>query len=110
MHARRHVACSLRNMDSALERPGIDPNRSPEDMLSDLEELNDAVLRRLETATAEVRRRYETELVPLLEHARTHVAQRNVRARNVIEDASPRFRTLLASSTRVAPPGAAGRP
>lgn len=90
-------------METALERPGVDPNRSPEDMLSELEELNDAVLRRLETTSPDIRGRYDAELIPLLENARTLVAQRNVRARNVIEDAAPRFRTFLAASPRVTP-------
>lgn len=95
-------------MDSALDRPGVDPNHSPEDMLSELEDLNDAALRKLETATEQVRRRYETELVPLLEHARSLVAERNVRARNAIEDAAPRFRSLIASSSERSPPTAGG--
>lgn len=93
-------------MHTVLERPGTDPERSPEDMLSDLEDLNDAVIRKLETAVPEIRQRYEAELVPLLETARTFVAQENIRARNVLEDAVVRFRTLLASSVRVDPSAA----
>ena len=88
-------------MNTVLERPSTDLERSPEDMLSDLESLNDAVSIKLETASSEVRRRYEEELVPLLEKARTFVAQENIRARNVIEDAVVRFRELLASSAQV---------
>jgi len=75
-------------------------------MLSDLEDLNDAVMRKLETAVPEIRRRYEAELVPLLENARTFVAQENIRARNVLEDAVARFRALLASSVQVDPSAA----
>mgnify|MGYP001336632647 CR=1 FL=1 len=93
-------------MDTGLQRPSTDPERSPEDMLSDLEDLNDAVMRKLETAVPEIRRRYEAELVPLLENARTFVAQENIRARNVLEDAVARFRALLASSVQVDPSAA----
>ena len=93
-------------MNTVLERPSTDPERSPEDMLTDLEDLNDAVIRKLETAIPEVRQRYEAELVPLLEDARIFVAQGNIRARNVLEDAVVRFRMLLASSTQIDPSAA----
>jgi hypothetical protein len=75
-------------------------------MLSDLETLNDAVSLKLQTAVPEIQKRYEDELVPLLERARTFVAQQNIRARNVIEDAVVRFRELLASSTQLDPSAA----
>ena len=106
----RHAACSVRCMNTVLERPSTDPERSPEDMLSDLESLNDAVTLKLETAIPEVQQRYEDELVPLLEKARTFVAQQNIRARNVIEDAVVRFRELLASSTQIDPSAASALP
>jgi len=96
-------------MNTVLERPSTDPERSPEDMLSDLEDVNDAVMLKLETAVPEVRTRYETELVPLLESARTLVAQGNMRARNVLEDAVVRFRELLASSVEVDPSSVSAR-
>ncbi len=96
----------VRCMNTVLERPSTDPERSPEDMLSDLEDLNDALMLKLETAVPEIRDRYEAELVPLLERARTFVAQENMRARNVLEDAVARFRAFLASSMRIDPSAA----
>lgn len=93
-------------MNTVLDRPSTEPERSPEDMLSDLESLNDSVILKLETAVPAIRERYESELVPLLEKARTFVAQENIRARNVLEDAVVRFRHLLASSTQIDPSAA----
>ena len=92
---------SSRCMNPVLEQPSTDLERVPDDMLSDLENLNDALSRKLETAAADVRRRYEGELVPLLEIARTLVAQRNIRARNVIADAVVQFRAFLASTKSI---------
>ena len=90
----------MRRMNPVLEHPSTDLERPTEDMLSDLEALNDALIFKLETASAQAKRRYETELVPILESARTFVAQKNIRARNVIEDAVIQFRAFLASSVQ----------
>ncbi len=85
-------------MDRVLDHPSTDLDRSPEDMLRDLEDLVDTALREADEAGPEARRRYDAELAPLLEDARAAVAQASVRARNIVEDAVHLFRAFLATS------------
>lgn len=90
-------------MDRVLDHPSTDPERSPEDMLRDLEDLVDAALLEVDRRGDDARRRFDRELAPLLDDARAAVAQAGIRARNIVEDAVHVFRAFLATSRLPAP-------
>jgi hypothetical protein len=85
-------------MDPFLAKPSTNLERSPEDMLVDLENLNDAADLKREISGPEVEKRYATELAPKLEEVRRLVAQRSPLARNAAEDAIVLFREYLVTS------------
>jgi hypothetical protein len=84
------------------EQPSTDLERSPEDMLADLERLADAAELKVEICGPEVKQRFEEELVPKLEHVRVLVAQKSPIAKNILEDTIVLFREyLLTAGARV---------
>lgn len=69
--------------------------RSADELLSDLEELDDQVRRKVEISSEHVQKRYAAELAPKLDEIRKLVARRSAIARNAAEDALVRFREFL---------------
>jgi hypothetical protein len=95
-------------MDPVLDHPSTHLDRSPEDMLRDLEALVDEALQQADDGGPAVKQRYERELAPLLHDARTAVAQEGLRAKQVLDDAVHRFRAFLATSRLHPSPAGSG--
>jgi hypothetical protein len=69
--------------------------RSADELLADLEQIDEAVRKKVEIGSDAVKKRYETELVPKLDEVRKLVVRKSTIARNAAEDALVRFREFL---------------
>lgn len=90
---KKRSARAVHGVLAAVRMPEASPELlTAEELLVEIEKMNELVLKKVEIASDETRRRYERELAPRLDEIRKLVGARATRARNAAEDTLVRFR------------------